>query len=613
MKFLTSLLLSLFIFNSIAQTELPRKSIDPLLYPFYHGVASGDPLSDRVILWTRFTDDTISMDSVEIYWRIATDTTMSNIINSGNGHVKADNDWTFKVDATGLQPNSWYYFDFHSLGYYSVRGRTKTAPIGDVDSVRLAVVSCSNYEHGYFNAYRYLRNRNDFDAILHLGDYIYEYAVGGYSAGIADRENEPVNEIITLEDYRIRYSHYRLDDDLRDLHQQYPFITVWDDHESANDAYMDGAQNHNASSEGLWSDRKANSTQAYHEWMPIRSPIPGDMQIYRKIQYGDLIDLYMLDTRLQGRSEQGGSASDPNRSLLGTDQFNWLVNGMKNSSAQWQLIGQQVMMAPLEIFGATLNDDQWDGYDYERNRLYDSIIANNVDNLVVLTGDIHTSWINDLPLSNYDASSCTGSIGVEFVVTSVTSPGLGFLGGVGTSAIALFNPHVQYTNLSEHGYLILDVSKNKVTGNYYYMNSVDAVMTGEYFDDAFYVNDGNTCVEQASGPAIRNTPPPLFAPDLPMVSTAAIDEHLNGFIVFGTYPNPFFNEVTIQLFIEEPSPITFEIYDLSGRLVMSKDLEILNKGLNYVKFYLQDLSTGAYSMVIKSETHYSSRTLIKSR
>ncbi len=613
MKFLTSLIISFIFYNLSAQTEPPRKSIDPLLYPFYHGVASGDPLSDAVILWTRFTDDTISVDSVEVYWRIATDTTMSNIINSGTGYAKSASDWTFKVDATGLQPNSWYYYDFYSQGYYSIRGRTKTAPIGDVDSVRLAVVSCSNYEHGYFNAYRYLRDRNDFDAVLHLGDYIYEYAAGGYSAGISDRENEPLNEIITLEDYRVRYSHYRLDDDLRDLHQQYPFINVWDDHESANDSYMDGAQNHDPSSEGLWSDRKSNSTQAYHEWLPIRSPIPGDMQIYRKIQYGDLIDLYMLDTRLEGRSEQGGSASDPNRSLLGSTQFNWLINNMKSSTAQWQILGQQVMMAPLEIMGATLNDDQWDGYDYERDRLYDSINANNINNMVVLTGDIHSSWINDLPLSNYSSSSCTGSIGVEFVVTSVTSPGLSFLGGLGTSTIALFNPHIQYTNLSEHGYMILDISKAKTSGNYYYMNSVDAVMSGEYFDDAFYVSDGNSCAEQASGPTIRITPPPTFAPDSPINGTATIDQHLNDFIVFGTYPNPFYNEITIQLFVENLNPMTFELYDLTGRIIMSKDIDVLNKGLNYIKFYLEDLSIGPYSLIIKSADHYSSRTLIKSK
>ncbi len=612
MKLTASLILSLLFFSVYSQNLNPRKSLDPILYPFYHGVASGDPLSNAVILWTRFTDDTLSIDSVEINWRIATDTSMVNVINSGNGFAHVENDWTFKVDASGLSPDTWYYYDFEALNYHSIRGRTKTAPIGDNDSARFAVVSCSNYEHGYFNAYRYLRDRNDFDAVIHLGDYIYEYAAGGYSAGIVDRDNEPINEIITLEDYRVRYSHYRLDDDLRDLHQQYPFINVWDDHESANDSYVDGAQNHSPSTEGPWIERKSNATQAYHEWLPIRSPIPGDLQIYREINYGDLMSLYMLDTRLEGRSEQGGTSSDPNRTLLGQNQFSWLTNELKTSNTKWNILGQQVMIAPLEVFGATLNDDQWDGYDYERTRLYDSITLNGIDNIIVLTGDIHTSWVNDIPLSNYDASNCTGSVGVEYVVTSVTSPGLGFLGSVAGGTISLFNPHIQYTNLSEHGYMILDVSKDKVTGNYYYMNSVDAVLSGEYFEDAYSVLDGEKCVDQASGPTQSSKDPPIFAPESPINGTATINDQLTAFTVFGTYPNPFYEDLTIQLFLANDQAITFECYDIAGKLVFNQEIYLLSKGLNYVKLYLSSLSSGTYSLVIKSENHYSSKKLIKS-
>lgn len=611
MKLATSLVLSFLFLLSFSQTSSPRKSLDPTLYPFYHGVASGDPLSNAVILWTRFTDDTLSVDSVELNWRVATDTAMTNVISNGTGYAKLLKDWTYKVDATGLSPDTWYYYDFEALGYRSIRGRTKTAPLGDNDSARFAVVSCSNYEHGYFNAYRYLRNRNDFDAVLHLGDYIYEYEAGGYSAGLVDRDNEPVNEIISLEDYRVRYSHYRLDDDLRALHQQYPFINVWDDHESANDSYIDGAQNHTPSSEGPWSERKSNSAQAYHEWLPIRSPIPGDLQIYRKINYGDLMTLYMLDTRLEGRSEQGGSASDPTRTILGQNQFSWLTNELKTSTAKWNVLGQQVMIAPLEVFGATLNDDQWDGYDYERARLYDSIAINGVENIVVLTGDIHTSWVNDIPLDNYDASNCTGSIGVEYVVTSVTSPGLGFLGSVAGSTISLFNPHIQYTNLSEHGYLILDVNKTKVTGNYYYVNSVDAVLSGEYFDEAYYVLDGEKCAQQAPGPTLPSNTLPILAPNDPITGTAQILEHLTEFTVFGTYPNPFYDDITIQLFLNEKEDLTFECYDITGKLVYQQEIISLNEGLNYVKLYLNSLNAGNYSLVIKSAHHYSTKKLIK--
>jgi alkaline phosphatase D len=335
----TLLLLTIILSFSVNAQDNIRASIDPLLYPFYHGVASGDPLSDRVILWTRVTDDTLTVDSVQVDWRIATDTSMNNIVNSGSGYAKASKDWTFKVDATGLQPNTWYYYDFNGLGWSSLRGRTKTAPVGDIDSVRFAIVSCSNWEHGYFHAYKHLKDRNDFDCVLHLGDYIYEYETGGFSANIAERVNEPTHEIITLEDYRLRYSHYRLDSDLRDLHQQFPFINIWDDHETANDSYIDGADNHDPGTEGSWVDRKAGATQAYHEWLPIRSPNATNTQIYRKFAWGDLIDLHMLDTRLEARVVQNSSAADdPNRPLLGTTQFDWLTNNLQTSTARWNIL-----------------------------------------------------------------------------------------------------------------------------------------------------------------------------------------------------------------------------------------------------------------------------------
>ena len=338
------------------------------------------------------------------------------------------------------------------------------------------------------------------------------------------------------------------------------------------------------------------------------------MQIYRKIQYGDLIDIFMLDTRLEGRSLQGGSASDPNRSLLGATQFDWLVNGLKSSTTQWKILGQQVMMAPLELaFIGPLNDDQWDGYDYERTRLHDSININGISNLVVLTGDIHTSWVNDIPLGNYNVNNCTGSIGVEFIVTSVTSPGLSFLGGTSTSAIALFNPHIQYTNLSEHGYMILDVNKTRITGNYYYMIDISTVLSGEYFDDAYYMLDGEHCADQASGQSIRNTPPPAFAPEYPIDAALTIDTQLDEFVVFGAYPNPFSKDVTIQMYIDKETDLAIKIYNIVGELVFNDEIIGLEKGLAYTKLYLEKLQSGTYSLVIIGDNHSSSRTLIKYR
>jgi len=601
-------LLLLLAFNYFGQSEESREKLDADLYPFYHGVASGDPLSDAVIIWTRFTDDTLSADSVRVDWRIATDTNMTNVVNSGHGYTSENVDWTFKIDAMGLQPNTYYFYDFEAQNRHSIIGRTKTAPVGDVDSVRFALVSCSNWQHGYFNAYRHLKNRNDFDVILHLGDYIYEYEEGGFSANMTDRVHEPTHENITLEDYRLRYSQYHLDNDLRDLHQQFPFVLIWDDHESANDSYKDGADNH-SSSEGAWADRKNGSTQAYHEWLPIRSPdMTNTLKIYRKFQWGDLIDLHMLDTRIIARTEQSSNYSDPTKELLGTDQFNWLTSNLKNSTARWNILGNQVMISPLKAFGAVVNKDQWDGYTYERDKLYDSIIANNINNLVVLTGDIHTSWVNDIPLSGYDASGCQNSLGVEFVVTSVTSTSFNL--PVSRTLIKFSNPHIQYVDITKRGYMILDVSKTKIQGDYYYMNDVEDIAGGEYFGDAYFVNDNEKCANQASGPTSRPmSSQHYYAPKYPIDYHVGIESE--EMIVLGAYPNPTRKEVTAQIYLQKQETVKLQLLDLGGRIVLEKELSATNIGANYISLNLERFKAGAYSLLINTTSKQITKTIIK--
>lgn len=614
MKNIVLSILGLFAFASFsAQTEeyLREKGVIDL-YPFYHGVASGDPLSDAVILWTRVTDDTLSVDSVAVNWRVATDTLMSNIVTSGVGYAAASRDWTFKVDATGLSPDTWYYYDFESLNHYSIIGRTKTAPVGDIDSLRFGIVTCSNYEHGYFTPYRYLRDRNDIDCILHLGDYIYEYEVGGFSANIAGRENQPTNEIITLEDYRIRHSHYKLDADLRRLHQQYPFINIWDDHESANDSYKDGAANHDPATEGLWIDRKVNSAQAYFEWLPIRPPVAGQPRIYREFEFGDLINLPMIDSRIEARDEQAGAAEamDPTRTMLGEPQFEWLTNNLKTSTKQWNILGNQVMMAPLELFGNAVNFDQWDGYAYERGRLFDSLATNNINNFVVLTGDIHTSWVNDLPYSGYDASNCTGSLGVEFVVTSVTSTSF-LTFSVPTSFIQSSNPHEHYINLVERGYGILDVNKQRVQFDYYYMDDIEDPYSGQYFADAYYVNNNEKCANQAAGYSSRPWTGPFFAPD-PVDNGLGVKENeIEPFVVMGAYPNPAEDKVTIQMYSDNTNQISLEVYDLQGRQVYTNVMKNVHVGVNYAQLDLVGLAKGTYQIVITSGQSRVTKAIVK--
>ncbi len=521
MRLLALLIFTLFAYTTFAQSTWENRLVfDPALFPFYHGVASGDPTDSQVMLWTRVTANDPVPPSINVNWRIATDASMTNIVQTGTTITDASRDYTVKIDVTGLNPKTYYYYDFQALGMNSVLGRTKTLPATDdqnVEQLRFAVASCSSYAHGYFNSYRDIINRNDIDAVLHLGDYIYEYGDGEFGD---ERLLAPDTEIINLADYRTRYSYYRLDPDLRELHQQYPFFTVWDDHESANDAYKDGAQNHDPATEGTWVDRKNNAMQVYEEWMPIRSTPSIDGIIYRSFKMGELAEVFFLDTRLIGRDDQGAT-DDSAKNLLGADQFNWLIEGLEradNENTRWKIIAQQVMIAPLEIAGAALNDDQWDGYATQRTALLNEI--KKIDNIVVLTGDIHTSWANDIPLPDYmpNMNPCTGSAGVEFVTTSVTSPGLDALGGLGTGVVQTSNEHVQYVNLNKRGYMILDLTPDLVQADWYYVSTVTDQTFSIESTASYNVNAFERCTQQASGvtTAAATLSGTAYAPNTPL-------------------------------------------------------------------------------------------------
>lgn len=309
------------------------------------------------------------------------------------------------------------------------------------------------------------------DVALHLGDYIYEYPA---ASGLLDRNHEPPYEIITVADYRLRHSLYKLDADLRLLHQQLPMIAVWDDHETANNSWTGGAQNHQPDTEGEWSDRKKAGKQAYIEWMPIRENAVANDEIYRKFNFGSLLSLYMLDTRLEGRNEQLAAANPainaPDRTMISETQFEWLTENLKTDSARWIVLGQQVMMAPLLAFGQVLNTDQWDGYPAQRQRLYDFFKQNGNDNVVVLTGDIHTAWANDLPEAGYAPATGDNSAGVEFVATSISSSKFSVPGG--PTLVQMLNPHVKFVELTRYGYFILDLDTQRAQADYVFVNDV---------------------------------------------------------------------------------------------------------------------------------------------
>jgi alkaline phosphatase D len=605
------LILSLFLTtNLFAQTEPGRSNINSLMKPFYHGVASGDPLTDRVIIWTRITPDSTITGNISVDWRMALDTAFTQIVTFGTTSTNELTDYTVKVDVTGLLPNTFYFYEFSALNGKSVIGRTKTAPSGDVDSLRFAVVSCSNYEYGYFNAYKRIAQRNDIDAVLHLGDYIYEYGVGSYSGNVDGRTNEPEHEIITLEDYRIRHSHYRLDPDLRRVHQQYPFIVVWDDHESANDSWKGGAENHDPATEGDWSVRKANSIQSYFEWMPIRVPDPNDNErIYRQINYGDLVNFLMIDTRLYGRDLQVGTTSpslnDPGRSLLGASQYSWMMDKLENSTSRWNILGQQVMMAPLKIFGTPVNTDQWDGYPVERSKLLNEVVDKNIPNLVVLTGDIHTSWANDLPLSGYNASTGANSAGVEFVATSVTSPGAPI--GFGTSVIKSANPHMKYIELSSRGYLILDINKTRTQADWFY-TIINTPSETDQFAISYRVNDGERFLRTATGPSVRPGAQPIPAPNEPQPLNVEKQDQI---VVVGQYPNPFIDKFVVQFYMQKTQVVTIRIIDMTGKIIMNSSMGEKQTGLHYAEIRAEELAAGTYFVILETPENRVKNTVVK--
>jgi len=514
---------------------MSSEPVDPLadkeIVDFGHGVASGDPLSDRVILWTRISPQIDAPVSVK--WRICEDADMQYEVNSGTFTTDASRDYTVKVDADGLMPNTWYFYQFEAGNKKSVIGRTKTAAETGLDRLRLAVVSCSSFPHGYFNVYRVLSERNDLDAIVHLGDYIYEYAEGKYDDSKLREQRAllPKHEIVSLTDYRQRHNLYKRDEDLQAAHQQYPFIVTWDDHEFANDTWKDGAENHN-DNEGEWVARKRAAKQAYFEWMPIRVQ-PDDLEaVYRKLQFGNLVDLMMLDTRVEGRDEQphGIHAQsirhDENRTLLGFDQEAWLHNQLKASTAKWKLLGQQVQIQKLGPValpdklggGISFFLDTWEGYTATRERLFNHIDNNNIDNMVVLTGDIHSTWVADLPHDPldkryYNGDTGEGSLAVEFVTPSVTSPALPpVIGDIAAGAFKVTSPHLKFCDMVHHGFFVLDVTEERAQADWYYVDTISEKSTSHYHEVSFKTDNGQNRVSKAGGAAPARTNPAPLAP-----------------------------------------------------------------------------------------------------
>ena len=508
--------------TAVAQQSPSEQSIAPLdLYnqasraglPFLHSVASGDPLPDSVILWTRVTPNRDSLPGsglgpdVTVRWDIATDTGFGDIVGTGTAVATAEHDHTVHIDVTGLAPDSIYYYRFIVLdgehrGATSPIGRTKTAPAYDSspNSITFATASCANWECGYFSAYRDMAQRGssgELDLVVFLGDYIYEYATGEYAgkSGIS-RPHHPQWEITTLEDYRIRYGTYRTDPFLQAAHASTPWVVTWDDHETANNSYATGAENHTDNpAEGIWGTRRDNAQRAYFEWLPVRVTMDSpEKHIYRSFQYGDLMELTMMDLRSYRDAEtDAANFANPERTMLGSEQFRWLKNVLETSSAEWNVLGNSVMLSPMKIFtiegnreanralnfvdqrttGMAVNSDQWDGYAADRDRLLE-LLSKTTSKTFVVTGDIHSEWANSVIWDDKE-------IGAEMVCTSISAPNVDeilttYLGSYhpennSTSllvedTITGANPWVKHLDFDAHGYCIARLTRDQVVMDY---------------------------------------------------------------------------------------------------------------------------------------------------
>ena len=481
---------------------------------FTHNVASGEPATDKVMLWTRYVSD----KPAYLAWEMSESEDFAKLAAEGSTGNPAgpDSDFCTKTWADGLMPGRWYFYRFIAPdGTKSPVGRTKTLPEAGAPRFRMAVFSCSNFGFGWFNAYGHAVEANDCDLAVHLGDYIYEYGAGTYpdtAQANPERVLAPTTEIVALTDYRLRYATYRADPDCQRLHQVLPMIAVWDDHESANDSWKDGAQNHQPETEGDWATRKAAAKRAYREWMPVSD------EPYAAYQVGNLATLFRLDTRLEGRDQQfslekvlagqkepqaimaalakfkDGQWADPSRQLLGAAQDSWLTDGLAESTASgtaWQVLVQQVLIGNLKSpqalasqlgeglpdfvrqrlmaasmaskAGLPLNMDAWDGYPAARERVFKAALKADA-NLIVLAGDTHNGWAFDLAHEG-------AAVGVELGVCSVSSPGFeSYLSFVKPDVLAASlvaeNAQLKWADTSQRGYMTVELTPARATTEY---------------------------------------------------------------------------------------------------------------------------------------------------
>ncbi len=483
----------------------PKFSSDP----FTMGVASGDPDSNSVVLWTRLAPEPLSPDggmpdeAVQVTWEISNEESFENVIARGSTAATPQLGHSVHVEVDGLRPDRWYWYRFRAGEASSPVGRTRTFPLADAmpDQLTFAVTSCQNYEQGLFTGYEQMA-QDHVDLVFHLGDYIYEYEAGR-NGKVRTHHG---NEIHSLADYRIRHAQYRSDPLLHKMHAQCPWIVTWDDHETDNN-YANEISEQEYVDPADFLVRRANAYQAYYEMMPLRQsclPRGSEMQLYRRLPFGKLADFLVLDTRQYRSDQPNGDQKSPlnadalakSQSMLGRAQRNWMYQQLISSQSTWNVLAQQVMMGMVDRKGdptaPEYSMDQWPGYAFERMQLMQFLAERKISNPVVLTGDIHSAWVNDLRVD--DRRESDPVVATEFVATSLTSGGNGPEKPKHHSDVVAANQCIKYYN-TERGYIRCQVTPRTWQADYMVTDDVLKPGGKTFARSSFVVESGNPAAQ----------------------------------------------------------------------------------------------------------------------
>ncbi len=588
---MTTLLFAVLCSTLFAQVQLPDNMYpDTLHYPFWYGVASGDPTDSGVILWTKVEVDITQVNPIALNYLIAIDAEMNDILQTGTTEATILTDWTAKIDITDLEPATTYYYQFElSDGTRSQIGRTKTAPSGASDELNFAIASCSSIYSGYFNAYRRIAERDELDLVIHVGDYVYDFV--DPDEPIRVPEPPPIDPLY-LDEWRDLHTYYLLDPDLRLMRQMHPLAVIWDNHDT----------------DGNDEQTTMEAMQAFHEYVPVRKQAD-DLHLYRRLQYGDLVDIIFMDAELYRNQD---IIEPGERSVLGFEQYDWLINEVDNSTAQWRIFGTQKMFghwniqdAPIDlpIGNDTIVDPgSWDGYMLEREMLLTHLRDTEKDNNIFVTGDLHFALALDIPIhpldpTEYNPETGEGSVGVEMMGGSITRGNLdesGYEPFIADYLIQLsynLNPHHVYGELIKHGYGTLTIRPDTTIGRFWFSDILQFTDIEELGEELFCA-DGKNHWERFG---TVNT-------ELPVTED---------FHVGNPFPNPANNEFNINVSIKKPQQISVQLFDTKGRKVSDTQFfDCYSNGIHTLTLNNKNIEPGIYMMKINGEQFEAVRKII---